>query len=324
MLRWGLIGPGRIARQFAEALPATHSELHAVHSSNAERAETFANTYKAPLHFTDLQAFLACEEIDVVYIANPHRFHHDSVEQVLCAGKPVLCEKPLTVTEAQAKRLTDLAKEKNVFLMEALWTRFLPAWQQTKQWIEDGRIGDIQYLQSSFGFPVPRDPNDRLLNPELAGGVLLDMGVYNVSMSQFVMQTEPDRIISDVFVGETGVDERTSVILGFGDVVSQFTCGFTTTYDNAFSIHGTTGVIRVPSMFWAATRAELHPNEGAVDVFEQPHWRNGFEYQIQEVEQCLAEGQLQSNIIPWADTLTTLRIMDTVLQRAGVRYPFLS
>jgi predicted dehydrogenase len=323
-LKWGIIGPGRIAARFAGAIPgAERSVLHAVHSSNEDRAKVFAKEHNGKVTYTDLAAFLADDQIDIVYIANPHRFHADSVEACLKAGKPVLCEKPLTVNKAQTERLVTLAVENNVFLMEALWTRFLPVWQQVKHWIDSGEIGDVKFINSTFGFPIPRDPDDRWLNPEMAGGVLLDMGVYNVAMSQFVMGQFPTSVISDSVVGETGVDEVNSVILKYGDVRSQFTCGFDSLHENAFSIHGTKGNVFVDPLFWDTTRAVLKPHEGEDVVFEEPYKINGFEYEIMGVEKSMAQGMLQSDVIPLSDTLNTLEVMDAVLAKAGVKYPFL-
>lgn len=320
-LKWGIIGPGRIARRFAEAIPAAnHSVLQAVHSSSGERAQRFADEFSGKHVYSDLEAFLNDPEVDVVYIANPHSFHAASTEAVLNAGKPVLCEKPLTVNFEVASHLCQLAEAKDLFLMEALWSRFLPVWVQVKRWLDEGRIGNVQLMNSTFGFKIPRDEQDRLLNRDLAGGVLLDMGVYNVSMSQFVMQQYPTEVIGDVLVGETQVDERTSAILKYGDVVSQFSCGFKTFMENSFVINGTEGTIRVEPYFWDTTRATLTCYDGTSETFDEPFKQNGFEYQIMEVERCLESGRLQSDIISWADTLNTQAVMDEILSTANINF----
>ncbi len=214
IFNWGVIGPGRIAHNFGKALPALpHSCLAAVASRSPERALAFADLYQGDTTFIDYDDLLADTLVDAVYIATPDIFHFDLINQCNLAGKPVLCEKPLTVTAAQAAELHTLAHDHQVFLMEALWSKFLPAWQQVRRWLDEERIGKLQFIQSSFGFPVERNPEDRLLNLDLAGGVQLDMGTYNVAMSQFVMGRDPVRVICDGLVGETGVDERNIAIL---------------------------------------------------------------------------------------------------------------
>ncbi|MFQ3232087.1 MAG: dihydrodiol dehydrogenase / D-xylose 1-dehydrogenase (NADP) [Reinekea sp.] len=312
--KWGILGPGRIAMNFANAMNVVeNSQIKGVFSSNLERGQRFADDFNIPQVYASKQALLSDSEIDVIYIAYPHNFHYDAVKECLLAGKAVLCEKPLTVTAEQAQELFDLAQTQHVFLMEAMWSRFLPVWQQVKQWIASGQLGDIQFINSTFGFKVPREESDRLLNPELAGGVLLDMGVYNISLSQYVMACDPDSIRFDVLRGQTGVDERTSVWLRYGDVLSQFSCSFTANYDNEFIIHGTKANIRVPAMFWGATKVILTPNEGEAISFNQPFDCNGFEYQIREVNLRIAQGEIQSSVMPWRDTLSAARVMDKVL-----------
>ncbi|WP_411991783.1 Gfo/Idh/MocA family protein [Agarivorans sp. DSG3-1] len=321
---WGLIAPGRIARNFAEALAVVpNAELYAVASSNLARAQAFADEFSGQYAYDDYQRLAEDPNVDAIYIANPHRFHFDSIKMCLEAGKPVLCEKPLTVNAAQTQALVDIAEQNKVFLMEALWTRFQPSWQQVRRWLDEQLIGDIKLMSSSFGFNIPRDDNDRLLNIDLAGGCLLDMGVYNVSMSQFVMQSNPTKILADGIVGETGVDERSSVILNYGNAASQFTCNFLATTENDFTIYGTKGSIRVPNMFWVGTKASLRVDGQAEQMLDFPFKASGFEYQIEEVMQCVAAGKLQSEVMGWQDSIATMQTMDEIRAQVGVRYPFL-
>jgi predicted dehydrogenase len=321
---WGLIAPGRIARNFAEALaviPDAH--LYAVASSNLARAQAFAEEFSGEHALDDYQLLVNDPAVDAVYIANPHRFHYDCIKMCLAAGKPVLCEKPLTVNAAQTQELIALAEQNKVFLMEALWSRFQPAWRQVREWLEQQKIGEIKLLSSTFGVNVPRNNDDRLLNPELAGGVLLDMGVYNVSMSQYVMQQRPVKILAEGVVGETGVDERCSVTMSYGEAASQFTCNFMSNTENSFTIYGSKGFIRIPGMFWVASQACLQLEGQPAEVFESPFRASGFEYQIEEVMQCVRAGKLQSDIISWQESLTTMQIMDEIRSQVGVRYAFL-
>ncbi|MFC3022658.1 Gfo/Idh/MocA family protein [Vibrio zhugei] len=322
--RWGIIGLGRIAHNFAKALDVVpNARLYAVASSNRERANTFAQEYGSEHAYDDYQPLIDNPHVDAIYIATPHRFHYQWARQCLMAGKPVLCEKPLTVNEVQARELVALAEKHQTFLMEALWTRFLPTWQQVFTWLSEQRIGDLRLLSSSFAFNVPRNEEDRLLNNALAGGALLDMGIYNLAMSQFVMQREPSVIVANGMIGETNVDERTSVILDYEGVASQFTCGLNTTLENGFTLYGSKGSILVESMFWAATQAVLCVDGEEPQRVAFPFRATGFEYQIEEVMSCIAKGQLQSDVMSWQQTINTMKTMDEIRQQIGLEYPFL-
>lgn len=321
---WGIIAPGRIAHRFAQGLAVIDdATLYAVASSDISRAAAFADTYGgASKLYGNYDALIADPEVDAIYIANPHRYHYDCVERCLKAGKPVLCEKPLTVTAAESERLFTLAETEGVFLMEAVWSRFLPAWAQVKKWLNDDLIGDVRVISSTFGFNVPRDKEDRLLNLDSAGGVLLDMGIYNVAMSQFVMDCNPVKILADGIVGETGVDERSSGLLNYGGPISMFTTNFQAQTTNDMTISGTRGSIVVDAEFWAAQRATLTVKDGDVVTIEKPFRASGFEYQTEAAMRCIRAGKLQSEVIPWKDTLGNMRTMDEILTQVGVNYPF--
>jgi predicted dehydrogenase len=178
-------------------------------------------------------------------------------------------------------------------------------------------------MSTSFGFHVPRDESDRLLNNSLAGGALLDMGIYCLTMSQFVMQKEPTFIVADSYIGVTNVDERTSAILNYAGVGSQFTCDLNANLDNNFVIYGSKGHITIPSMFWAATQAKLCIEGEGEELIDIPFRATGFEYQIEEVMQCIQQGKLQSDVLSWADSISTLRIMDSIRHQVGLNYEFL-
>lgn len=324
MFNWGIIAPGRIAREFARGLNVTEdARLYAVASTHYPRAEKFMQHNSGTGKIYDSYQRLADDPaVDAVYIANPHRFHYENVLLCLEAGKPVLCEKPLTVTARESEQLLALAQDKNIFLMEGLWTRFLPVWVQVKKWLDEDMIGEVKVLSSTFGVKIPREPEDRLLNLHSAGGVLLDMGVYNVAMSQFVMGQNPLSIQSSGFIGETGVDERHSALFNYDSAVSQFTCSFQTNLENAFMIFGSKGSIRIEPNFWESTGALLKLNNGEVIEFDGRFRASGFEYEAEEVMRCIRAGKLQSDIMPWADTLGNMRIMDEMLTHTGLDYPF--
>ena len=324
--KWGIISPGRIAHTFAKALKAVpNATIHAVASSSQERADAFAKEYKVPHAYDDYAALVANPDVDAVYIASLHMQHYGHTKLALEAGKPVLCEKPFTVNAKETKELLDLAAEKKLFLMEAVWTRYLPIYKTVRKWLDKGRIGDVTLLQSSFGFNPGRDERGRLLNPDLAGGTLLDIGIYPITVSQWVMGADPVSFNAHALIGSTGVDELLSVDLVYeNDVVSQFTSTFLTNAENNFYIYGSKGHIRIEGPFWGATKATLvvdgkkkksKTRKKSFDV-------NGFEYEIAEAMRCMKKGLLESPSMTHAQTLGTMELMDNIRAEIGLKYPF--
>ena len=331
---WALVGPGKIANRFAEAvghLPETR--LVAVHGRDATRAEAFAQAWSSDgsvaAVFKDLDAMLASDSVDGVYIATPHAFHGPVVRRCLEAGKPVLCEKPLVVNARLANELVALSRQRGVFLMEALWTRFLPVYATVKDWLSSQAIGEIRGLQSSFCFNVPFNPATRHFDPAQAGGALLDIGIYNLTMTQWALQAafgacpELKSIAATGIVGPTGVDHRIAASLEFsGGLVSQFQCGFDGQADNTLRIFGERGVITVAARFWESTSATLQRPDQPPETVHRPFRINGFEGEIEEAMRCIARGDIESPVIPHADTLTIAGWMDRIRAMLGVKYPF--
>ncbi len=323
--RWGIIGPGRIAHKFAQALEVVDGAVvHAVASSDLARAQAFADQYGASEAGDSYAAVADSVDVDAVYIATTHNFHHEQARMVLEAGKPLLCEKPLTVNARQAHDLIDLSRKNNVFLMEALWTRYLPIYAQVREWLADGVIGEVLFMHSTFGFKFPFDPEGRLWNPGLAGGALLDLGVYNIAISQWIMGADPHSFTADGLVGDTGVDEFDAVHLHFdNDVISQFTCTCRARLANDFRISGRDGAIYMHDMFWDCTAATLVTENGAREqVVEKPFLKNGFEYEIMEVQRCVTAGLIESPEMTHADTLANMELMDAIREEIGLRYSF--
>ena len=324
-LRWGVIGPGRIAQRFAQALATLPgARLTAVAGRNPEHAAAFARQWGAPATLHASAAALAADTaVEAVYVATPHTGHSDAVRACLLAGKPVLCEKPLAPTAAEADALLALARERGVFLMEAVWTRLLPAWAQARQWLDGGAIGRVRALRSSFCFAVPYDPASRLFDPALAGGTLLDIGIYNLSLSQWLMRREPAAFEIAGVLSPSGVDQQVDAVLRYaGGETSTFTCAFDRDAPNEFVIEGSAGRIVVERGFWEATALRLEPADGPAQRVERPFACNGFEYEIEEAMRCIATGAAESPAVAHADTLATLRLIDALRARLGVRYPF--
>ncbi|WP_111976724.1 Gfo/Idh/MocA family protein [Algibacillus agarilyticus] len=320
--QWGIIGPGRIAHRFAQALEAEDvGELYAVASRDVNRGKAFAQQYHAAVAYQSYADLLADPLVDVVYIATPHMFHFETAKQCIMAGKAVLVEKPMTINVKQSEALIELAREKSVFLMEGMWTLFLPIYEQVNQWLSDNKIGDVKLITSSFGFNVPKDEADRYYNPDLAGGVLLDMGIYNVATSQWFHQQDDCEITCDGLVAKTGVDEMCLVNLKYpSGTATQFVCNFNTQTINDLTIYGTKGHIRIHPMFWDTATATLQTESENVTI-DKPFEVNGFEYEIKEVEACLRAGKLESSLMTHQRTLSSLKVMDTIRAKLGVVYP---
>jgi predicted dehydrogenase len=331
--RWGIVGPGAIAHQFADALHALPaSRLTAVFSRSAERGAAFAaftaQHSSGPVAvYTDLDALLADTNVDAVYIATPHTAHGDAVAASLRAGKPVLCEKPLVTSAAQAQVLIGLSQTCGVFLMEALWTRFLPALQKAQQLLQQGAIGSVQRMQSSFGFALPYEPTARHFAAALGGGTLLDIGIYNLSLSQWVlalMDDHRDDHAAPTFtisgrLAPTGVEQQAHVHLRYASgVTSDFVCAFDEAFDNHFHIHGSAGTLTLNAGFWQCQSLTLQRHGQADEHIACPFVRNGFEYQIAAAQAAIQLGQIECSVMPHAQTLATLSLIDQLRASLGV------
>jgi predicted dehydrogenase len=321
--RWGILGPGRIAHRFAQALEDVEgATLQAVASRSALRARDFAQRYGATSAYDSEEALAADPDVDAIYIASPHRFHHAQTRLCLEAGKPVLCEKPLTVNATEAGDLIQLAQAKGLFLMEALWSRYLPIYRQVRTWLDGGEIGEIKLVTSIFCFQAERDPSDRKFNHELAGGALLDLGVYNVSLSQWAIGRDPSAVVARCHLGDTGVDELTAVTMVYPQgAVAQFACSFLFEGVNEMTVYGSRGFVRIHPGFWQSTEATLSVG-GKETTAKLPFRRNGFEYQIEEAMDCIRGGRRESREMPLASTLATMTTMDQIRAQIGLRYSF--
>lgn len=331
---WAIVGPGAIAKKFADAInamPGTY--LHAVCGRDLNRARNFASDWpdhdRTPFATTDLQTLLTDERIDGIYVATPHSHHADVVRSCLIAGKAVLCEKPLVPNLALAQELVFLAQKHQVFLMEALWTRFLPIYAVVGDWLKTQRIGKIHAIQSSFCFNCEYQANSRLFDPKLAGGSLLDIGIYNLAVTRWILEMalgtcpEPISLKADGLLAPTGVDQRVSGTLVFPEGVnSQFICAFDSTANNGMEIIGEHGSISLPRDFNSTTRAILQVTGAEPEVVNAPMRFNGFEGEIEEAMHCIRAGQVESAQMPHAETLAIVKWMDELRRQLGVRYPF--
>ena len=259
-------------------------------------------------------------EVDVIYAAPPHSFHEETATLCLNNKKAVLCEKPIAVNAVQTGRMIQCARKNNVFLMEAMWTRFLPAICKAREIIADGTIGRIRLLTADFGFRADLNPEGRLFAPALGGGSLLDVGVYNLSFSGMIFRKQPNRIQSHMVIGNTGVDEETSISLSYSEGQSAllFSAIRLDTAHNAV-IYGDEGRIEIPS-YWHGNKLKLITGKGTREL-DFPFEASGYQFEVIEVMRCLDAGLIESPVMPLDESLAIMKIMDLIRKENKLRYP---
>ncbi|MDA3872865.1 MAG: Gfo/Idh/MocA family oxidoreductase [Kiritimatiellae bacterium] len=324
-ITWGILGAGGIANKFAEATRLVEAcELVAVAGRTPGKAKVFAERHGVQDHYESYEELLAREDIDAVYVATTHNFHEECVTLALEAGKHVMCEKPFTVNAQEAEVLGALARAKGLFMMEAMWTRFLPCMRQAVAWLKEGRIGEIRQVRANFSFNRPFDPQNRLYNRELAGGALLDAGIYPVSFASMVMGRQPDRISSMALTVETGVDAQSAFLFDYGNaVLGVLSTGCNVRQVNRAEILGSEGTILFPESFHGATSVELHRySESMMERHEFPHpGGNGFTYEVEEACACIRKGRTESPEMTIRESIELMRTLDTIRGQWGLRYP---
>ena len=319
-IRWGILGTGAIAHQFARALNSLpDAEIAAVGSRSHAAADAFAREFGIPRAYGSYSRLAADAGVDIVYIATPHAMHRDNSALCLEQGKAVLCEKPFAINRAQADDVIQLARARRLFVMEAMWTRFLPAVRKATRWIAEGAIGDVRMVQASFGF---RDDSPALFDPRLGGGSLLDVGVYPITLAHLAFGSSPDRIQSLATLGRNGVDEQAGILLGFpGGGIAVLSSAIQTETPQDAYILGTAGKIQLHAPFWAATRVSHVPEHGAPETLDFPHSCNGYEYEAIEAQRCVREGRIESELMPHDTTLKIMDTLDTLRRQWGLIYP---
>jgi predicted dehydrogenase len=361
-IRWGIIGAGNIAHQFAIGLSfLPKAKLVAIASQTQDKAENFSKKYNIPRIYKNYEKLAQDPEIDIVYIATPHGMHKDNCIICLENNKAVICEKPFTLNYREAQEVISHAQQKNIFLMEAMWTRFFPVIQKIKTLIQENAIGEIVIIEANFGFRVPFDPKSRLFDPKLGGGSLLDLGVYGISFAtQFL--GSPEKISAQAILGSTKVDEQMTTILTYkkGATAIVYSSFLANTTQEALII-GTHGQIKIHAPFWMPQKftitqypkisietknispitslkkiildqARHYPIVKKIGktikkiispekIITQKFIGNGYQYEAQEAMQCLWEKKAESAIMPISDTLKTIEIMDTIRKQCGVIYP---
>jgi predicted dehydrogenase len=316
-LRWGIIGTGRIASEFAADLALTDSgDVVAVGSRSRASADRFADRFGLPRRHGSYKALVADPEVDAVYVATPHPFHHANALLALEAGKAVLVEKPFTMDAREARELVAATRASGRFLMEAMWTRFLPHMRELRALLDAGALGEVVTVIADHGQWFARDPSHRLFAPELGGGALLDLGVYAVSFASMVLG-EPQRIVALVDPAFTGVDGQTSVLLGHASgAQAVLTCTLAASGPTRAAIVGTEARIEVDGPFYAPGAFTLIPREGEPRRVAPPHEGNGLRHEADEVARCLREGLTESPLMGLDESVSIMATIDAVLAQA--------
>ena len=320
--RWGILGTGAIARQFVEGLgELPEAEVLAAGSRSEASAERFAEERDIPRRYGTYEDLAADPDVDIVYVATPHPFHAGNVELCLGAGKAVLCEKPFTVNAAEAERVIGLARERGLFLMEGMWTRFFPLMGELRRLLSAGVIGEPRMLTADFGFRDEFDPRSRKFDPGLGGGALLDVGVYCISLASSLFG-RPSEVAGAGHLGQTGVDEQSAAILVHdGGRLSVLCFATRTGTPQEATVMGTEGYVKIHSNWWRPRAMTLHRPGEREELVEAPITGNGFNYEAAEVMRCLDEGMTESDVMPLDETLSVMRTMDEIRAAWGLRYP---
>ncbi len=316
-IRWGIVSAGNIANTFArDIVHAPNATAVAVAARRARDAEAFAREHGIDRAYEGYDALFADPDIDAVYVATPHTLHRPNAVAAMNAGKAVLCEKPLTTSADECRRLLDAASRSGVYLMEGMWTWFLPAVRRAKAWFDAGRIGELRHIRADFGYPKAFDPDSRLYDPVLAGGCLLDMGIYPIAIARLFAGRAPDDVQATVRRARSGVDDDVVMTFVYPDCTAALATSFRCKLPNTAWIVGTEGYIEIPH-FWSARDCRLVVMHDVVDAFADEREGSGFEFQIEAVSADVIEGRTQSAVVTHADSLAFASDMDRVMALAS-------
>ncbi|KGE19270.1 Gfo/Idh/MocA family protein [Paenibacillus wynnii] len=322
-VKWGIISTGWIAHQFVtDLVHCSNGVAYAVGSRSQESADEFARNHGISKAYATYEDLVNDPEVDAVYIGTPHPFHKENALLALRAGKAVLCEKPFTVNSRELEEVVAYAREHKLFLMEAMWSRFIPAIVKVREWIAEGRIGEVRLVKADLGFRADWNPEGRLLNPNLGGGALLDVGIYPISFASMVFGPHPEKISSIVHIGETGVDEHFSMLLSYeGGRTASLNAGIRLKMLEEAHVFGTEGHIIVEGTLVNPKSAALYVGGEKVESFEHERSSIGYVYEAEEVGRCLQAGLTESPIMPLDESLAILKLLDEVRAQWGLVYP---
>ena len=311
-IRWGIVSAGRIANTFAkDAALVPNATVVAVAARDSESAKSFAATHKIPRSYGGYDDLFADAEIDAVYVATPHTFHLPHSVAAMQAANAVLCEKPLTTNANECRQLITAAAENDVYLMEAMWTWFLPAIRKAKEWVQAGRIGEVQHIKAEFGYPLEFAPDCREYDPELGGGCLLDLGVYPIAFARYFQGQSPTNMHVRSQHAPNGVEDDIVMLFEYDDCFATLAASFRCKLPNRAYVVGRDGYIAIPD-FWRARQCSLYRVDERVDTFVDDRQGSGFEFQIEAVSSDLLNARKESEVVTHADSLAFQEDMDRV------------
>jgi predicted dehydrogenase len=323
-INWGIIGCGRIAHKFADDLKwAKNARLTAVASRDLNKAKQFSKEFNVKTSYGSYEELATSKEIDVVYIATPHSLHYENTLLCLEHGKAVLCEKPFAINSRQSMEMIALAKQKQVFLMEAVWTKFLPHYQKTLELIQRGKLGEIKSVIANFGFQPWQDAPERLLDPALGGGSLLDIGIYNVFMALTILG-KPDEIQAKMVPGKLGIDEQCAIQFMYQNgAMAQLFSSLSTNLPTEVLVSGTKSFLKLSSRFYEPS-SQLTLHKTVTDPGKHIHVKKrkgiGYWHEAKHVGDCIEQGLTESPVMSHADTILLMQTLDEVRRIVGLRY----
>lgn len=319
---WGILGPGGIARAFATDLQSLDGHtVAAVGSRTLKNAQEFVSTFGGTA-YGSYEELVADETIDAIYVATPHPAHKDNVIAALNAGKPVLCEKPFAVNAQEAQEMIDAAVANNVPLMEAMWSRFLPHYAQVHEIVASGILGKILTVHADHGQRLADQNIPRLVDPLLAGGALLDLGIYPVSFAHMILGN-PTKVTASGVLTDKGVDAQTSMIFDYANgaqavlnttMIEQTPC--------RALVAGVNGWLEIDRVFYTPTSMRVTLFDGTVKQYPNTYVGHGIREEAEQFKQLVLSGKQESNLLNWKDTIDIMKTLDTVRSQIGLRYPF--
>lgn len=321
-IRWGILGTGRIAHDFAVGLrDAPGAVLAGVGSRGNESAQAFAAEFGAAAAYGSYEELAQAPDVDIIYIGTPHPMHAENAKLALRGGKAVLCEKPFAMTRREADEVVALARAGKLFLMEAMWTRFMPALAEVRRIIDSGEIGKVGLVQADFGIPATTDPEHRVNKLELGGGALLDLGIYPLSIACALLG-KVSSVQAQAIIGETGVDLSTAFTMKHeGGTLSVCSCSLRTRSSCELVVSGTRGSVRMHRMFHMATRLTVELQDGSSRTVDVPWLGNGYTHEAIAAGECLRAGRTEHALMTHEETLRLMDLLDNIRAQIGLRYP---
>lgn len=312
---WGIVSAGTIANTFASDITyVPNAHVGAVAARSLASASEFAEKHGIADAYQGYDQLFADPDIDAIYVATPHTLHLQNSADALEAGKAVLCEKPITTSAAECQKLLGVANATDSYLMEAMWTWFLPALNKAKAWVDAGRIGELRHVKAELGYPKAYDPHSRLYDPSLAGGCLLDMGIYPIAIARYFTEKSPDDIHVVSRHAPNGVDDDVAMLFRYDNCSATLATSFQCKLPNTVYIIGTEGYIEIPQG-WSARECHLFAMHEQIDSFTDNRLGSGFEFQIEAVSEDILQGRKESAVVTHAKSLAFQQDMDRVREK---------